>query len=117
MGDFNSKVGNIIQGNSDKITKGGKILLKIIQKYNMTIINTMKITKGTWTRTMTRLYKDEKAILDYIIINKSDEDCVLKFTIDENKTLAPYRIIKENGQIKTVYSDHNVLECSINWNK
>ena len=117
MGDFNNKVGNIIKGNSDIITKGGKLLIKLIQKHNLSIVNTMNITKGIWTRTMISKNKNEKSVLDYMIINKNDEDCILKFTVDENKTLASYRLLKEKGEVKLVYSDHNALELCTDWKK
>ena len=34
-GDFNAKVGTAIQGNKETITKGGRLLLKMMQKENM----------------------------------------------------------------------------------
>ena len=85
MGDFNSKVGNIIKNNNNILSKGGRILLKLVEKQNLKIINTITKAKGTWTRVM----NSEKSVIDYIIINKSDEECITKFVVDEEKNLHP----------------------------
>ena len=51
IGDFNVKVGTTIQGNKETITKGGRLLLIIIQKETMSLVSTDKHRcKGLWTR-------------------------------------------------------------------
>ena len=39
VGDFNSRVGEAIEGNNKKVSKGGKKLLKIIEKEGLMIVN------------------------------------------------------------------------------
>ena len=39
MVDFNVKIGNHIPGNKETVSKGGRQLKKIIEKYNLNIIN------------------------------------------------------------------------------
>ena len=50
MGDFNCKVGKIVSGNTEEISKGGKKLVKMVNKMGLKIINASKKCKGTWTR-------------------------------------------------------------------
>ena len=49
MGDFNCKVGLHIPMNTNKVTKGGRILLKMANKYNLSILNGEDCCRGTWT--------------------------------------------------------------------
>ena len=50
LGDFNAKVGVAIEGNKTQVTKGGRQLLKLANKENMIILNTVKEKhKGVWT--------------------------------------------------------------------
>ena len=39
LGDFNAKVGTTIQNNKETITKGGRLLLKMMQKETMSLVN------------------------------------------------------------------------------
>ena len=105
MGDFNCKVGNIIQGNDDIVSKGGKILLKMVNKYNLCILNGEKCCKGKWTR----IEGEEKSILDYIIINQEDKELYTDMYVDEDKQITPYNVEQELGGVRFVYSDHCMI--------
>ena len=50
LGDFNCKVGNYIKNNKEEVTKGGKLLLNMIKKYNLDIVNRLECCEGLWTR-------------------------------------------------------------------
>ncbi|MCH2406130.1 MAG: endonuclease/exonuclease/phosphatase family protein [Nitrosopumilus sp.] len=50
MGDLNCKVGNNIPNNNAKVTKGGRLLLKLVKKYNLSIVNAEACCQGLWTR-------------------------------------------------------------------
>ena len=51
LGDFNAKIGAAIEGNKTQVTKGGRQLLKLANKEDMVILNTVKEKcKGVWTR-------------------------------------------------------------------
>ena len=39
LGDLNCKIGEVIQGNKAEITMGGRLLLKLIKKYKMSVLN------------------------------------------------------------------------------
>ena len=42
MGDMNSKIGDLIDGNKEEISKGGKIMIKMIKENNMIILNSLE---------------------------------------------------------------------------
>ena len=45
------KVGTTIQGNKETVTKGGRLLLKMLQKETMSLVNADKHRcKGLWRR-------------------------------------------------------------------
>ena len=39
LGDMNCKSGDLIDGNKEEISKGGKIMIKMIKENNMIILN------------------------------------------------------------------------------
>ena len=64
IGDFNAKIGEAIEGNKTQVTKGGRQLLKLANKENMIILNTVKEKcKGVWAR----VQGEEKSITDYVL--------------------------------------------------
>ena len=51
IGDLNAKIGDRINGNMSTVTEGGRKLIKMIDKYDMKLINEEEeICKGLWTR-------------------------------------------------------------------
>ena len=51
IGDFNAKIGDRIKGNMPTVTKGGRQLIKMIDKCDMKLVNKEEeICKGLWTR-------------------------------------------------------------------
>ena len=103
-GDFNCKVGDKIEGNTGTVSKGGKKLLKMLEKEKMVMANASNKCKGKWTREE----NGKRSILDYILIEDDDEKYMESLVIDESKEYAPFRLKKDNKQIKTIYSDHNI---------
>ena len=111
MGDFNCKVGAVIPNNNEKITKGGRILLKMIEKYNLSLLNSESCCTGTWTR----IEGDEKSILDYMIVQKDELESCKEMSVDENKDYTPYHMeMTERGQ-RIVYTDHCMMKCDVDW--
>ena len=85
MGDMNCKIGDLMDGNKEEISKGGKIMIKMIKENNMIILNSLEKCRGKWTRSSGR----EKSIIDYIMIGE-DENGVESIIIDEKKEKSPY---------------------------
>ena len=84
IGDLNVKIGNDskgIQGNKGEITQGGKYLREIIKRQSLELINAGRKCVGLWTRVNTQK-KEEKSILDYVMVNKWLETSVEKMIID-----------------------------------
>ena len=42
MGDMNCKIGDLIDGNKEEISKGGNIMIKMIKENNMIILNSLE---------------------------------------------------------------------------
>ena len=108
IGDFNAKVGNLIEGNNEEISTAGKLLKEMLLQTNYMIVNASNKTTGKWTRTE----GTKKSILDYMIINKEHYESIHRMTIDEEKMWTLYRINENN---ETVFTDHNALIVELNW--
>ena len=108
IGDFNCKVGEEIKNNKKAVTKGGRLLLKTVKKFDLQILNATESCKGLWTREE----KGKKSVLDYVLIKKEDVGAVEKMYIDEGKHITPYT--KTSTEEKT-YTDHNTITVKINW--
>ena len=104
LGDFNCKIGDIIKGNRKDVTQGGKMLLKMTDVHNLTILNKTDKCQGLWTRTEGKY----KSVIDYMIVDDESEKTVEWMRIDEDKDLAPRNI--DGG-----FSDHNVITAGFNW--
>ena len=105
MGDLNCKVGNVIKGNTIEVSKGGRILTKMCKRHDLSIINGEDLCEGTWTR----IQKNKKSVLDYMITKEQDIGKVKKMRIDEDKIITPYRV---NEEKETVYTDHCMMELT-----
>ena len=111
MGDQNCKVGKHISHNREEVSKGGRLLLNHVKKYNPSILNAEKLCKGTWTGRE----GSEKSIIDYIITKQEDVNYFTEIIIDENKYITPYRVEKRDDGTSIKYTDHNMMICKANW--
>ena len=107
VGDFNCKVGKIIKGNTDTVSKGGKLLLKLAEKTNMEMLNSTEICKGLWTWNE----NGKTSVIDYVLVNKDEIKAVEEMIIDETKEITPYT----ENQNKKVYTYHNAIIVKLNW--
>ena len=81
VGDFNVKIGERIPGNKET-SKGGGQLKRIIEKYNLNIINANEDKcKGKWTREQ----GEERSMIDYVITSQEYMDTIKSMEIDEEK--------------------------------
>ena len=110
MGDFNAKVDR--EEDEGKIkSKGGKKLKEVAKANGMIFINEMKVTEGKWTR----VENGKKSVLDYMMVEKEEEDSVKKMIIDEDRKYTPYRTVVEGAEIRDIYTDHNAMICNMEW--
>ena len=107
LGDFNARIGTIIKGNTEEISKAGKLLIKLMKRNDLHVVYSDQKTKGLWTRT------DEhtKSVIDYILINKQDAAYLKTIEIDEHKLITPYRVNNK----KVIYTDHSAMTMMIDW--
>ena len=77
----------------------------------MIIPNATDKCKEMWTR----VQNNSKSILDYILIEEEDKEYVKWLMIDEDKAKTPFRIVKRNDRIKTIYTDHNAIMGKFSW--
>ena len=98
LGDFNCKIGNsIIKKNTPTISKGGRLLIKMVNKYSLTVENGSDKCEGLWTRV-----ERTKSVIDYVI---SSSDCVSRMQIDENREFTPF----SNHSNTCKHTDHNAI--------
>ena len=93
MGDM--KIGDLIDGNTEEISKGGQHIIKMIKENNMIIINSLEKCRAKWTRSSGG--GGGTPIIDYIIIGEVDENGVESIIIDEKKEKSPYRMRRSDG--------------------
>ena len=112
LGDFNAKIGVRIKGNKETVTKGGRQIVKLVDKQDKVILDEeSEICKGLWTREQ----GEENSVIDYVITNKETLQKRRKLIFDENKEYATYRTECQQDQVRKIYSDHNVILLEIDY--
>ena len=92
IGDFNADIDDRIKGNMSTVTKGGRELLKMIDKYDMKAVNEEKeICKRLWTREQGK----DKSVIGYVITDKKYFTTIKGKHIDQNKEYATFKITKK----------------------
>lgn len=104
VGDFNAK----LEWNEGKervqtYSRNGKIMKEMIEVTETKVVNDMSKT-GKWTR-QNRNNKDERSIIDYVVVCNSMEKRVKEVEIDEG---GGYRIKNEKHE-----TDHNTMIITI----
>ena len=107
IGDLNAKVGEIIKGNKPEVTKGGKLLLKLVKANVMTILNESEKCTGLWTRSE----GTSNSVVDYMIIDSESDMAFESMLIDEDREFSPASYNSDG----ITYSDHNVMIGKFNW--
>ena len=78
MGDMSCKVGKKVTGNTDEVTKGGRLLIEMVEGNYLKIINAEDCCKGIWTREEGGV----KSIIDYVITRNDDGQWINEMEID-----------------------------------
>ena len=107
LGDLNCKVGAAIEGNNEEVSKGGRLLLKMLKKFKLKLVNAETCCEGLWTRKE----GESKSVLDYVIVSEEDLDLVERMEIDEEKDIiTPYYVEKVGGKDVRQYTDHCMIK-------
>ena len=95
------------------VKKGGRQLIKMIDKFEMKLVNEKEeICKGLWTREQGK----DKSVIDFVITSKKCFTTITGMYIDQNQEYATFKIErKESGDIKKIYSDHNVIILKVDF--
>ena len=113
IGDFNAKIGDRIKENMSTVTKWGRQLIKMINKYDMKTVNEeQEIFKGLWARE-----QEKDKISNWLCDNRQKYFTTINgIHIDQNKEYAIFNIErKENGDIKKINSDYNVIVLKVDF--
>ena len=80
LGDFNGHTGFL---GHQKLDNNGQFIIELMDNHSLILLNNDTNCKGlyTWSR------KDQKSIIDYILVNKTMYDRFLDMNIDENKEI------------------------------
>merc|ERR1711954_123910 len=97
-GDFNKHVGNMIPGNHEKVTNGGKLVKEFLESGDYVLVNAnSKSTGGPFTRYTPNEPNNEekKSAIDFVIVSRSLESYIETFEIDKDLQWTPYRAIND----------------------
>ena len=103
MGDFNTRVGEMqgLAGNTPDTNSNFPMFINFITEVNLTIINTLPIARGLFTRFMDSSGRPgSKSLLDYGLVDNDHVNCVTSFVIDEDVRYS-------------AGSDHALLQCVV----
>ena len=109
IGDMNKHVGDIIPGNHEKCSFGGKLVKNLLNSGKYVLVNaSSKVEGGPFTRYDPSKPNDEgrKSCLELVIVSRNLFKYVDKLIIDKKLALTPGRVISKT---KIVYPDHYSL--------
>ena len=80
---------DIIKGDiRDMSTNGEHLMMSITEKYNLTVVNSLDICRGLFTRVNNNKTM-EKSILDYVLVSNDLVSWVVGLQIDKGKLFTP----------------------------
>ena len=113
--DANSKLGwEIIKDDPNEKSANGDLLLGIIERTNLTVVNSLDLCQGTITRSTIKNGKKEESVLDYFLVCDQLLSSVEKMVVDEEKVHVLTKFATKKGVKTKVESDHNLLVCELN---
>ena len=114
LGDFNAKIEVAIEGNKTQVTKEGKQLLKLANKENMILLNTVEAKcKRVWKR----VQREETSIIDYVLIGTTSANTVKEIKIDEEKRYGLHKLEKNTAtnENKKIHSDYGSILINVDF--
>jgi hypothetical protein len=113
--DANAKLGNeIIKNAPNPQSPNGTLLWEIVQRNNLTVLNSLPLCEGTITRHRVTKVGEEKSVLDYFIVCDKLAQYVEKMVVDEDRIDVLTKFAGKKGTGKMVKSDHNLLSAYFN---
>ena len=106
IGDMNKHVGDVVKGNHEKVTFGGKLIRELLETKKYVLLNsTNKVKGGPFTRYDPAAPNDDnsKSCIDLIMVSKELLKYVKEVIIDKNFNFTPGKPL---GGGKMCYPDH-----------
>ena len=111
LADFNAKLGNdVINQDTHAMSKSGKMLFSLFQKYNLSLLNSSDICQGIFTHINRCNKRIGTSVLDYVFVSDDLQQHVVSMVIDEQKQFAPWRNLKAGKR----FSDHCAIRFQVN---
>ena len=108
--DANAKLGkNVLKQDPHQISENGKLLKYMIERENLVLLNSSELCKGAITRHRVTKIKEEKSIIDYILVCEKLAAFFELMYIDEERIFPLTKYATTKGIKKIVESDHNIL--------
>ena len=94
-------------------------MMDICERQELTIANTLEVCAGTITRERAVEGKDERSVIDYIIVCEEMLKFLKEMIIDESRSFVLRHIVKTKNTNKVITSDHNILvgKFSLSFNR
>ena len=116
QGDLNATLGpNIIKGDPNPQTGNGKLFECFLKTYNITVVNSLSLCKGSITRQRRFVNKpSEQSIIDFYAVCPRVLNYVKQMEIynDRHYIVTNYTQVKKGG--KAIDTDHNTLLLELN---
>ena len=90
-------------------TENGSILYDFVQRNNLNILNTDKHCTGSITRHKNTRVKEEKSIIDFVIVCEGLKQHFESMSIDDTRTYTLTKYCTTKGVKTKTQSDHNIL--------
>ena len=92
------------------MSKNGKLLHDLIQKYNLYLLNSSKVCSGVFTHTRQCNGKQEISVFDYVFVASDIYEQVRSMEIDEKNFFTSWRKLRKGRR----FSDHHAIKLSLN---
>ena len=110
--DANAKIGKEnLKGDPNNSSANGRLLLDVVERQNLTIVNTLDICKGVITRERVTSATVEKSVIDYVIVCSDMKNYLEAMLVDDDRIHVLTKYAGTKGCKKKVLSDHNILVC------
>ena len=92
------------------MSRNGKLLYDLVQKYNLYLLNSSNVCSGVFTRTRQCNGKQEISVLDYVFVTSDIYEQVRSMEIDEKNFFTAWRKLGKGRR----FSDHHAIKLSLN---
>ena len=101
---------NLIKHDPNKQNQNGKIFLEFLERNpQLTVVNTLNVCEGLITRSRKVEEKNEKAVLDFFVVNEKILPFIKRMIVDENKNFGLIILAQIKKNKHWIESDHNAL--------